>query len=58
MATELKPDAINGDKMATEFAFGDAEYDYGSIPSPSYRHMGDGYEMAKERTRSHLMYFL
>ena len=45
MTTESKSNAINGDGMATEFAFGDAKYGYGFIPSPSRRHMGDGYGM-------------
>ena len=42
MAMESKSDAINGDGMDMEFAFGDAKYGYRSIPSPSRRHMGDG----------------
>ena len=45
MAMESKSDAINDDRMNTEFGFGDAKYGYRSIPSLSRRHMGDGYGM-------------
>ena len=50
MAKESKFDAINGDRMATEFACGDAKYGR-SISSPSRRHMGDDYRMDPQPSR-------
>ena len=34
MTTTLKSDAMNGDKMGMEFAFGDVKYDYGFCLHP------------------------
>ena len=53
MATESKSDAINGDGMATEYAFGDAKYSYWSIRL----HPVVIWVMATEWTCSHLVFF-